>query len=224
MAGLLATLTSIAAAGTLMVSSAVNEAAPQNDPDGVFLVNRQWRISEDYVPELRMADVTGQVRRLRPDAATALEEMYAAAKEEIGVTLTSISGYRSYSKQQTIYKNKLTRVNGSYAKADEYVARPGASEHQLGLAMDVGQKNSKTGLSAKFADTRGGQWLAENCYRFGFILRYQADWEDITGYKYESWHVRYVGKELSMSIKEANVPLETYLLSLREETLMNIVK
>lgn len=224
MAALLTTLTSIAAAGTLMLSSAVDAAAPQNDPDGILLVNRQWRISEDYVPEVRMTDVQGQVRRLRPDAATALEEMYAAAKEEIGVTLVSVSGYRSYSKQQAIYKRKLSNVGGSYAKADEYVARPGASEHQLGLAMDVGQKNSKAGLTSSFGNTKGGQWLRENCYRFGFILRYQQGWEEITGYNYEPWHVRYVGKELSMSIKEANVPLETYLLSLREETLMNIVK
>lgn len=224
MASLLTSLASLAAAGTMLLSGAVESAAPQNDMDGtLFLVNRQWRVSESYVPELRMTEVTGQVRRLRPEASLALERMYAACKEEIGITLTSVSGYRSYAKQQNIYKNKLSKVGGSQAKADEYVARPGASEHQLGFAMDVGQKNSKTGLSASFGNTKGGQWIRENCYRFGFILRYQEGWEEITGYNYEPWHVRYVGEEWSMKIKEANVPFETYLLDLREEILLRIV-
>lgn len=225
MASLLTTLTSLAAAGAMMLSGAVESAAPQNDIDGtLFLVNRQWRVSEDYVPALRMTEVTGQVKRLRPEASLALEKMYAAAKEELGVTLTSVSGYRSYAKQEAIYKKKLQSVGGSKTKADEYVARPGASEHQLGFAMDVGQKNSKAGLTASFANTKGGQWIAENCYRFGFILRYQEGWEEITGYNYEPWHVRYVGEEWSMKIKEANVPFETFLLNLREEILLELVE
>lgn len=225
MASLLTTLTSLAAAGAMMLSGAVESAAPQNDIDGtLFLVNRQWRVSDDYVPSLRMTEVPGQVKRLRPEASLALERMYAAAKEELGVTLTSVSGYRSYAKQQAIYKNKLSNVGGSKARADEYVARPGASEHQLGFAMDVGQKNSKAGLTASFAKTKGGKWLAENCYRFGFILRYQEGWEDITGYNYEPWHVRYVGEEWSMKIKEAGVPFETFLLNLREEILLDLVE
>ena len=98
-----------------------------------------------------------------------------------------------------------------------------ATPEELGFAMDVGQKNSKTGLSASFGNTKGGQWIRENCYRFGFILRYQEGWEEITGYNYEPWHVRYVGEEWSMKIKEANVPFETYLLDLREEILLRIV-
>lgn len=225
MASLLTTLTSLAAAGAMMLSGSVESAAPQNDIDGtLFLVNRQWRVSDDYVPSLRMTEVPGQVRRLQPEASLALEKMYAAAKEELGVTLTSVSGYRSYAKQQAIYKNKLSNVGGSKARADEYVARPGASEHQLGFAMDVGQKNSKAGLTASFAKTKGGQWLAENCYRFGFILRYQEGWEDVTGYNYEPWHVRYVGEEWSMKIKEAGVPFETFLLNLREEILLDLVE
>ena len=225
MAGLLTTLTSLAAAGTMMLSGALDDAAPQNDVDGtLFLVNRQWRVSEDYVPELRMTEVTGQVKRLRPEASYALEEMYAVAKDELKVTLTSVSGYRSYSKQEAIYKRKLRNVGNSKARADEYVERPGASEHQLGYAMDVGQKKSKAGLTASFGNTKGGKWIRENCYRFGFILRYQEGWEDVTGYNYEPWHVRYVGKEWSMKVKEANVPFETFLLTVREEKLMEMVQ
>ncbi|MGN0778200.1 MAG: M15 family metallopeptidase [Aristaeellaceae bacterium] len=222
MATLLQELASLVAAGTMMVSGAVDRAAPQHDVDGLlFLVNRDWRVSQNYVPETRQADVPGQLRSMRADAASALEEMFAACKEETGVTLTSVSGYRSYSKQATIYNNKLKRV-GSKAKADEYVARPGASEHQLGLAMDVGQK-SKTNLTASFGTTKGGAWVRENCWRFGFILRYQEGWEDVTGYQYEPWHVRYVGKENAALIEQAQQPLETYLVDLRGQTLLDIV-
>ena len=223
MATLLQGLASLLAAGTMMISAPVDTAAPQHDVDGLlFLVNREWRVSKEYVPETRAAQVTGQLRNMREDAACALEEMFAACKEEIGVTLTSVSGYRSYSKQSTIYNNKLKRVGGSKEKADEYVARPGASEHQLALAMDVGQK-STTNLTSSFGNTKGGAWVRENCWRFGFILRYQEGWEDITGYQYEPWHVRYVGKENAALIQEANVPLETYLVDIRGQTLLDIV-
>lgn len=217
-------LLSLAAAGTMMLSAPLDKAAPQNDIDGtLFLANREWRMSRYYVPEgMRQAEVTGQVRTMRQEAASALEEMYAACLEESGITLTSVSGYRSYSKQSTIYQNKLERVGGSKAKADAYVARPGASEHQLGMAMDVGQKGSSN-LTAAFANTGGGKWIRENCWRFGFILRYDEGWEEVTGYSYEPWHIRYVGKEVAAAIHEDEMPLETYLLLLRQETLLTMV-
>ncbi|MDO4483163.1 MAG: M15 family metallopeptidase [Clostridia bacterium] len=148
--------------------------------------------------------------------------MFAACKKEIGITLTSVSGYRSYSTQTNIYKKKLSKVK-TKEKADEYVARPGASEHQLALAMDVGQKDSKAGLTGSFGKTKGGKWLAKNCYRFGFILRYQEGWEDITGYEYEPWHVRYVGKENALKIQEQDIPFETWMLYQREAALLEFV-
>lgn len=224
MTSFLQALLSLAAAGTMLFSAPLDAAAPQNDIDGtLFLVNRQWWVNRYYVPDaLREAQVPGQVRNLRQEAAAALEEMYAACLEEDGLTLTSISGYRSYSKQSTIYSNKLERVGGSKAKADEYVARPGASEHQLGLAMDVGQKG-KSNLNAAFAKTGGGKWIRENCWKYGFILRYDDGWEDVTGYKYEPWHVRYVGKEAAQAIHENEMPLESYLLLLREERMTRML-
>ena len=224
MATVLQGLALLLAAGTLMISAPVDVAAPQHDVDGLlFLVNREWRVSKEYVPETRAAQVTGQLRNMREDAACALEEMFAACKEEIGVTLTSVSGYRSYSKQSTIYNNKLKRVGGSKEKADEYVARPGASEHQLGMAMDVGQKD-KVNLSASFGSTKGGKWVRENCWRFGFILRYDEGWEDVTGYNFEPWHVRYVGLEAAEALHENPMPFETYLLGLREERLYAMIQ
>ncbi|MBQ7850551.1 MAG: M15 family metallopeptidase [Clostridia bacterium] len=223
MANVLEQLLSLSAAGMMMISSALTTAAPQNDVDGLlFLQNRQWRVSRYFEPETKKASVPGQLQDMRPDAAAALEEMFAACKADIGVTLKAVSGYRSYQRQSTIYQNKLDRVK-TKEKADQFVARPGASEHQLALAMDVGQKNDDVNLTSSFGKTKGGKWVAEHCWEYGFILRYQQSWEDVTGYSYEPWHVRYVGRENAKKIHEANMPLETYLLLLREETLLEIL-
>ena len=88
--------------------------------------------------------------------------------------------------------------------------RPGTSEHQLGLAMDISKKNSSQ-LNTAFAETEEGQWVAANAHRFGFIVRYLKEYEDVTGYMYEPWHVRYVGKEQAQAIYESGVPMETYM-------------
>lgn len=215
---------SLAAAGTMLVSGAINKGAPQNDADGnLFLVNRQWMVSETYEPaELEMSDVPGQVRKMRPEAAEALREMFAACKEETGKTLLSISGYRSYAKQDGLFQHKLRNVKKNVAKAMEYVAPPGASEHQTGLAMDIGQKHKET-LEVSFAKTEGGIWCRENCWRFGFILRYGEEWEDVTGYKYEPWHFRYVGKEFAKEIHDANIPYETWLTGYRVKVLKELL-
>ena len=207
MASLLETLAALATAGTMMISSSLGAAAPQNDVDGfLFLQNRQWLASRAYEPE------------------TALEEMFDACKKDIGITLKAVSGYRSYARQETIYNNKLERVHGSVEKADEYVARPGASEHQTGLVMDVGQKSDKVNLTGGFGATKGGKWVAEHCWEYGFIIRYQKGWEEITGYEYEPWHVRYVGKENARRIHEQEMPLEEYLQIVRNERLLGIVE
>ena len=208
-----------------MTSDAILTAASQNDADGLlFLANRQWTVSELYEPEVTEAHVKGQVRNMRADAAAALEEMFAACKADIKVTLVSVSGYRSYGKQKNIYARKLRSVNNSVGRADAYVARPGASEHQLGLAMDIGQMNNKSGLKSSFGNTKGGKWIREHCWEYGFILRYQEGWEDVTGYSAEPWHVRYVGKEYAKQIHEANVPLETWLADFRTQRLLELLE
>lgn len=220
----LRTLLSLLAAVTTMTSSTLKTAAPQNDMDGLlFLVNRQWTVSEMYEPEVVTAQVRGQVRNMRADAAKALEEMFAACKAEIRVTLVSVSGYRSFGKQTSIYNRKLKSVKNVVEKADEYVARPGASEHQLGLAMDVGQLNSSSGLTGSFGKTKGGIWLAQHCWEYGFILRYQEGWEDITGYSAEPWHVRYVGKEYAKRIYDSDEPFETWMTRFRTQRLIEMI-
>ena len=180
----------------------------------LFLVNKEYMIGVDYVPDdLVMPDVkkSSSAVLMRKEAAQALEEMFAAAKEE-KITLVAVSGYRSYQTQRAIY-NRRRKAAGK-AHVERFVAVPGASEHQLGLAMDV-SRSKTAGLKASFGKTKEGIWLAENCYRFGFILRYRQEWEDVTGYGYEPWHIRYVGKEHALRIRELDVPLEEYVEALR---------
>ena len=221
MAGLLEQLMALAAAGTMMLSTSLDAAAPQNDIDGLlFLQNRQWRAGSAYIPQVREAQIKGRVREMRDDAATALEQMAADCKAETGEIIVSVSGYRSYQTQATIYQRKKKSVGEK--RADEYVARAGASEHQLGLAMDLGWADYE-GCSEKFPRSKAGKWTTENCWKYGFILRYQAGWEDVTGYKQEEWHFRYVGKEHAKSIYENQMPLENYLLLVRQDALMDIV-
>lgn len=182
----------------------------------LFLVNRDYMLSSDYVPQdLVKPNVQANNNniKMRAEAAAALEEMFQAAKAEAGYTLVAISGYRSYSKQSTIFSNKVSKVGKT--KAMLLVAPPGASEHQLGLAMDLGSKKN-TSLTESFFDTPEGKWVADNCHRFGFIIRYKEEWTDITGYAYEPWHVRYVGKEHAVRIYELDIPLETYIAQLRQ--------
>ncbi|HIU19659.1 MAG TPA: M15 family metallopeptidase [Candidatus Limiplasma stercoravium] len=206
---LLEKLISVVAASATLLGGSMDAALPDKDIDGtLFLINRQNAVSELYVPPVREVVANGMNQSMRDDAATALEEMFEAAKED-GVRLSVVSGYRSYSKQATIYQRKVA-TTGSEEKADELVARAGTSEHQLGLAMDV-SKNGSSSLTERFAETEEGQWVYQNAHRFGFIVRYLEGYEEITGYSYEPWHVRYVGREHAAAIYASQEPMETYM-------------
>ena len=182
----------------------------------LMLVNRDYVLPSDYVPsDLVYPDVkhSSSAYQMRADAAAALEALFAAAKEEAGLTLYAHSGFRSYQTQSIIYERKVKNTK-SLAQARLLVADPGCSEHQLGLAMDV--KNNPNGaLNAAFGKTKEGIWLAENAWRFGFILRYKEEWSEITTYAYEPWHIRYVGKEHAAILQELDIPLEKYIEMLR---------
>ena len=194
---------------TALMEGSFHTAMPDKNVNGsIFLVNRQQMISSDYLPEIRKAKVAGASQSMREEAATALEEMFTAAKAESKISLAAVSGYRSFSKQDTLYSRKKQSIGS--AKADLLVALPGTSEHQLGMAMDIAQKESSR-LNANFGKTKSGIWISENAHRFGFIVRYQLGYEDITGYSYEPWHVRYVGKEHAKSIYESEEPMELYI-------------
>ena len=205
---LLEKMLSIIAVSAMLLDGSMKTALPDKDMNGnIFLVNRQHAISRYYVPATRKVIGPGMDQSMRDDAATALEDMFAAAKED-GVALSIVSGYRSYSKQSTIYGRK--KAQQGQAAADRVSARPGTSEHQLGLAMDVARKGS-TQLNTKFGTTKEGEWIKANAHRFGFIVRYLEGYEEVTGYMYEPWHVRYVGMEHALALYESALPMEWYM-------------
>lgn len=181
----------------------------------LFLVNREYVLASDYQPDdLVKPNVrcTYSNITMRKEAAQALEGMFQAAQAEGGYTLIAVSGFRSYGQQTSIFERKVKNVGKK--KAMLLVAPPGTSEHQLGLAMDLGTPQNQQ-LNEAFGDTEAGQWVRDNCHRFGFIIRYKDEWTEITGYADEPWHVRYVGVEHAARIYEMDIPLEYYFETLR---------
>lgn len=197
-----------------LLKGSMDVAMPDKNIDGTFfLVNRSQVISEDYVPEIRKTDLVGLSQSMRNDGAEALEVMFVAAKED-GIRLATVSGYRSYSKQNTIYERKVK--SAGVETADSLVALPGSSEHQLGLAMDVAKSGSSS-LSSRFGNTPEGKWVAENAHLYGFIVRYPEGMEEITGYAYEPWHLRYVGKTYAQAVYDSGLPMDLFVSSHRAE-------
>lgn len=157
--------------------------------DGIMIANKTYTLPSSYDPGIRK------------EAADALSEMQSAAAAE-GISLFVVSGYRSYYSQQAVYAGWVNQDGAE--KADTYSSRPGHSDHQTGYTFDL---NS---LSQSFAYTNEGIWLAEHCADFGFIIRYPEGKEMYTGYMYEPWHVRYIGKEKARIITESGLSLEEY--------------
>ncbi|GAA3284061.1 M15 family metallopeptidase [Nesterenkonia halobia] len=185
-------------------------SSASRDPESKHvLVNRRNPLQpQDYVPEVRALDVEmvypGQ--EMRPQAADALEELVAAAEQQNHV-LKVTTAYRTYKHQKALYDQRLEASGREVA--DEYTARPGYSEHQTGLAVDV-TANHDCQLKDCFGDTPEGEWVAEHAAEHGFVLRYPEGAADITGYSYEPWHLRYVGVETARAVHQAGVTLEEY--------------
>ncbi|WP_254842777.1 D-alanyl-D-alanine carboxypeptidase family protein [Bacillus sp. MRMR6] len=187
----------------------------QNSTNTMALVNKEFYLPEDYVPEdlvrpevpFSFGDVENDKSLMRKEAASALEKMFAEA-EKAGIELFAVSGYRSYERQKILFDAETSRVG--IEQAMQVVAIPGSSEHQSGLAMDISSRAVALNLVEGFADTDEGKWLAENAHRFGFILRYPKGKEQITNYIFEPWHFRYVGNKAAQIIHEYNWTLEEY--------------
>lgn len=156
--------------------------------NGIPIANKTYPVPKNYNPGLD-SETYAAFKRLREDA---LAE---------GLDIFFMSGFRSYEEQQRVYKGWVEKYG---EEADRVSARPGHSEHQLGLAIDV---NS---IEFSFADTPEGQWLAENCWKYGFIIRYKKETESITGYMYEPWHIRYLG-DIAEDVHFSGLTLEEYL-------------
>lgn len=188
----------VTAAANKSVSASVKvtvTAAPQThgEPtyiDGILIANKTYALPEDYNPGVQ------------PEAELAFKEMQSAAWNE-GLNIWIASGFRSYEYQSGLYQRYVNRSGKE--EADRYSARPGHSEHQTGLAFDL---NS---IDDSFADTAEGKWVAEHCHEYGFIIRYPKGAEDITGYIYEPWHIRYLGKETAEKVHNSGLTLEEYL-------------
>lgn len=164
---------------------------------GVLVVNKKNPLPANYAPGVER------------EAETALNTMFTAAKVN-SFDLTAFSTFRSFEYQQQLYE-KYVKKDGQSA-ADRYSARPGYSEHQSGLAFDIGEiGREELWLTEAFGESEAGKWLHENAHEYGFILRYPKGSEAITGYMYESWHFRYVGIKLATEIYTQKVTLEEYL-------------
>ncbi|WP_081683998.1 M15 family metallopeptidase [Granulicoccus phenolivorans] len=183
-----------------------------DDPASLaVVVNKQRPLPRDYAPKglvVARGLPNGSSERVRPEAAEALERMAAEAQAQ-GVRLSLTSGYRSYADQQSIYGNNVTSKGRD--QADRISARPGHSEHQTGLAIDLTGADGNCTLLPCFGTTTEGRWLAENAWRYGFLLRYPQDLTPVVGYAYEPWHFRYVGPELTEKMRAIQVrSLEEY--------------
>lgn len=180
----------------------------------VLLVNKSNKLSRSYIPEdlvtpkvefISFADPS--VKKMDSEAAEALEKLFDAAYAD-GISLLAVSSYRNYDYQKMLYNNKVKAAGK--AEADKYVAQPGASEHQTGLAMDV-LSTEYSSLDEGFGNTQAYKWLKENCADYGFIIRYPKDKANITKYNFEPWHIRYVGLTASKEIMDNEITLEEYL-------------
>ncbi|RFA18703.1 hypothetical protein B7R25_14165 [Subtercola boreus] len=142
--------------------------------------------------------------QLRQETIAALTIMFAAAKTQIGVTLVAESGYRSYDNQTSAYHSYVDTLG--VEGADQTSARPGYSEHQTGLAIDILDTISGCGTDGDcLGNTATGRWLANNAHTYGFLLRYQADKTSITGYEYEPWHFRFIGTLLAGHLHDVGI-------------------
>lgn len=188
----------------------------QNPENLLILVNKQYSLPDGYAPndlvrpevKFSFGDEDIEKSYLRQEAATGLEKMFRQAKKEKDLDLFAVSGYRSYERQVQILNAQIANVGEE--KAVQVVAIPGQSEHQTGLAMDISSQSAKFTLTENFENTAEGKWLAKNAHRFGFILRYPKGKEEITGFSYEPWHFRYVGKDVATIIYEKGWTLEEY--------------
>ncbi|MCL1948950.1 MAG: M15 family metallopeptidase [Turicibacter sp.] len=179
------------------------------------LVNKQYALSpEDAPKDLRVVQVLDSTRnlnltiKLRSRAADMAEQLFLAAANE-GHELLAVSGYRGYMHQKDLYEYYVHEHGKK--EADRFSARPGHSEHQTGLAIDVSCLSLDGKIDNKFGETPEGAWLIENAPRFGFIIRYPQDREAETGFKYEPWHLRYVGIAPALIMQQNNWIFEEYV-------------
>ena len=179
------------------------------------LVNKSNKLPNQYQPsDLIYPDIPfmfnqkSEKRQMRADAGAAIERLFAGAKQQ-GVNLLGVSAYRSHASQAALF-NYYVNQDG-YEAARKYSAVPGTSEHETGLAIDVTGGDGKCAAEDCFAGTEEAVWLEDHAADYGFIIRYPKGKDEITGYQYEPWHLRYVGKEIAKEIMDRGITLEEYV-------------
>lgn len=184
------------------------------DTGMLILVNKNNYLDKNYKPddlapiEYFAKDRSAEARFMRAEAASNFNSMMLSAREA-GYEIVMTTAYRSYGFQSILYYNYVDKYG--QAEADKFSAKPGYSEHQTGLGVDVTAPSVAYALTDAFDQTAEWKWLAENAADFGFILRYPKGKADITGYMYEPWHFRYVGVEAAKTITERKITLEEYI-------------
>lgn len=189
----------------------------QNIDSLTVLVNKQYVLPSKYVPKnLTMANpkivhytISGKHDRnyVRKEVANPLLNLIKDSKKN-GLDLWVSSAYRSFQYQKNLFHRNVTSVG--YDKTIQVVAKAGRSEHQTGLSIDFTTKSTGFSLEENFEKTREGKWLKQNAHKYGFIMRYPKGKEKITGYNYEPWHFRYVGKTLAKTLYTKKITLEEY--------------
>ena len=203
------------------------ETAPLNTDTDTYtlLVNKEYLLSSKYIPYMVEPEVEiyhkgiNERRDLQPIAATAVEEMFAAAEAD-GLHLVLRCGFRSYKLQKSIYSWNLKTYG--YYEVTRYHALPGTSEHQTGLAVDLCCEATNYENNFDIIQTPEYAWLLNNAHRYGWILRYPKHKTDITGYNFEPWHFRYVGVELATYLKYNDLVLEEYYGALPTTNLLAV--
>ncbi len=179
----------------------------------LVLVNKKHGLDKAYEPK-DLIDAKPAVKgansyqQMRKKAAEAFRKLSGDARKQ-GYIIKVTSGYRPYAYQKKIF-NKYVDKDGRYS-AEQYSAEPGHSEHQTGLCADVSSPSVNYNLVQAYGTTAEGQWLAKNAHKYGFIIRFLKGKEKITGYEYEPWHIRYVGKKTAKEIYKKKLTLEEYL-------------
>ncbi len=167
----------------------------------LVLVNKQFKLNQDYVPnELVFITNVDSIndKFVCRKVLYSYKQLYEDAIND-GIKLVVFSAFRSYNYQESIYVGN-----------DDFSARPGHSEHQTGMALDISTR--EIGLNQELINFKEGMWIEENAHKYGFIIRYPRGKEHITGYQYEPWHIRYVGESVAKYIHDNDLTLEEYLL------------
>lgn len=178
-------------------------------------VNKTYALPSWYVPS-GLVSLSGEVKTIEPEVLRKtvlpyLKDLFATAEKACGCKLAVLSAYRSYQTQQKVYNYWVNQVGEYYA--DLGSARPGHSEHQLGTTIDFTSSTVGYRLTRDFGFTTEGVWLENNAYNYGFVLSYPKGKDGITGYIWEPWHFRFVGKEVAKEVHDKGITLEEYLSS-----------